>query len=49
MCDINISDHPPASRQSVNIITTMVISHFGCKLRIDTSIWWRELTSEFFR
>lgn len=38
MCGINILDNAQASSQSVNIITAMDISHFDCKLRIDTSI-----------
>lgn len=43
MCDTNILDNPPASSQSVNIVTAMDISHFGCKLRIDTPIQRRDL------
>lgn len=39
MCEITVLDNLPACSQSVNIVTSMDISHFDCKLRVDTSAW----------
>lgn len=48
ICEMAILDSLATSSQSVNIVTAMDISHFDCKLRLETLLLGEEsLTNEF--